>query len=63
MLSIIQALATLIAGFTVGLIFIWKLGLVGFGKSTIRVNPPLVILIASYSMRSFPYVRWLHSSC
>jgi ATP-binding cassette subfamily B (MDR/TAP) protein 1 len=28
--AIIQALATLTAGFTVGLIFIWKLGLVGF---------------------------------
>ncbi|KAH9174816.1 P-loop containing nucleoside triphosphate hydrolase protein [Lactarius sanguifluus] len=28
--AIIQALATLIAGFTIGLIFIWKVGLVGF---------------------------------
>ena len=32
-LSIIQALATLIAGFTIGVIYIWKVGLVGFGKS------------------------------
>ena len=36
--SIIQALATLVSGFTVGLIFIWKLGLVGFGKSTMLVS-------------------------
>lgn len=36
--SIIQAFATLASGFTIGLIFIWKLGLVGLGKSTMLVS-------------------------
>jgi ATP-binding cassette subfamily B (MDR/TAP) protein 1 len=61
--SIIQALATLIAGFTVGLIFIWKLGLVGFGKSSMLVSLLDLVLIAWHSMCSFPHVRWLHPPC
>jgi hypothetical protein len=31
--SIVQAFATLAAGLVVGLIYIWKIGLVGFGTS------------------------------
>lgn len=43
--SIIQALATLTAGLTIGLIFIWKLGLVGFGKLTMPVSLLDLVLI------------------
>lgn len=30
--GIIQALSTLVCGLTLGLVFIWKVGLVGLGK-------------------------------
>ena len=59
--SIIQALATLVSGLAVGLIFIWKLGLVGFGKSTMLVSLLDLVLMPD-SMYSFSHVRWLHSS-
>ncbi len=45
-LSIIQALATLISGFAIGLIFIWKVGLVGFGKLTMPFSSLYFILIS-----------------
>jgi len=32
MLSIVQAFATLVAGIIIGLIYIWKVGLVGLGS-------------------------------
>lgn len=33
--AIVQSIATLVLGTILGLVFIWKLGLVGFGKFTL----------------------------
>ena len=41
--SIVEAIATLTVGLTIGLIFIWKVGLVGLGETSYAYQDGVVI--------------------
>ena len=41
--SIVQAIATLTVGLTIGLIFVWKVGLVGLGKTSFAYRDGVTI--------------------
>jgi hypothetical protein len=61
--SIVQAIATLVAGLIVGLIFIWKLGLVGLGTFPWFLFSSIASLTLTTwrSMCPFSHVNRLHS--
>ncbi|KAF9019020.1 P-loop containing nucleoside triphosphate hydrolase protein [Hymenopellis radicata] len=49
--SIIQSISTLVAGSVLGLVFVWKLGLVGIGKSSSHTCMPLLVSIGYIRLR------------
>lgn len=46
--SIVQSIATLVAGFIIGLIFAWKLGLVGIACTPLLVSAGYIRLVSSH---------------
>ena len=59
---IIQAFSTLGVGIIIGIIYIWKVGLVGLGISPSLLSKIEYRLTAWHSMCTFRHVYRLHSS-
>ena len=54
-------MATLTVGLIIGLIYMWKVGLVGLGEYL--SNEYFLLVLTTYnSMCPFPHVHWLHPS-